>query len=133
MEEAREYSHDGPIRRRNRGHILTMDQSAAGSAGIFSRWTNQTQEPRAYSHNGPIGNIGRNESSWEQEPHLEQGRLCDWSALLEYMLSPLVRLVRTPGICSLPSCDWITKAHLEQGPCDWFALLEYALFPRTIG
>eukprot|EP00976_Prorocentrum_cordatum_P112497 1195540-Prorocentrum_minimum.AAC.4 len=33
----------GPIRRRKRGYILTMDQSDAGNAGIFSRWTNQTQ------------------------------------------------------------------------------------------
>eukprot|EP00976_Prorocentrum_cordatum_P112760 1195588-Prorocentrum_minimum.AAC.3 len=31
-----------------------MDQSDAGSAGIFSRWTNQTQEARVYSHDGPI-------------------------------------------------------------------------------
>eukprot|EP00959_Pyramimonas_sp_CCMP1952_P446875 9356884-Pyramimonas_sp.AAC.1 len=31
-----------------------MDQSDAGSAGIFSRWTNQAQEARVYSHNGPI-------------------------------------------------------------------------------
>eukprot|EP00976_Prorocentrum_cordatum_P014343 286793-Prorocentrum_minimum.AAC.1 len=38
------YSHDGPIRRRNHGYILTMDQSDAGGAGIFSRWTNQAQE-----------------------------------------------------------------------------------------
>eukprot|EP00959_Pyramimonas_sp_CCMP1952_P109179 2283336-Pyramimonas_sp.AAC.2 len=37
-------SHNGPIRRRKRGYILTMDQSNAGSAGIFSRRTNQTQE-----------------------------------------------------------------------------------------
>eukprot|EP00976_Prorocentrum_cordatum_P118124 1196415-Prorocentrum_minimum.AAC.2 len=35
------YSPDGPIRRRKRGDILTMDQSDAGSAGIFSRWTNR--------------------------------------------------------------------------------------------
>eukprot|EP00976_Prorocentrum_cordatum_P036078 733913-Prorocentrum_minimum.AAC.1 len=31
-----------------------MDQSDAGIAGIFSRWTNQTQETRVYSHDGPI-------------------------------------------------------------------------------
>eukprot|EP00976_Prorocentrum_cordatum_P052751 1064175-Prorocentrum_minimum.AAC.1 len=43
-QEARAYSHDGPIRRRERGHTLMMDQSNAGSAGIFSRRTNQTQE-----------------------------------------------------------------------------------------
>eukprot|EP00959_Pyramimonas_sp_CCMP1952_P262845 5496150-Pyramimonas_sp.AAC.1 len=35
------YSPDGPIRRRKRGDILPMDQSDAGSAGIFSRWTNR--------------------------------------------------------------------------------------------
>eukprot|EP00959_Pyramimonas_sp_CCMP1952_P308765 6461883-Pyramimonas_sp.AAC.5 len=34
-QEARVYSHDGPIRRINRGYILTMDRSDAGSAGIF--------------------------------------------------------------------------------------------------
>eukprot|EP00976_Prorocentrum_cordatum_P076349 1182269-Prorocentrum_minimum.AAC.1 len=34
--------------------ILTADQSHAGSAGIFSRRTNQTQETWVYSHNGPI-------------------------------------------------------------------------------
>eukprot|EP00959_Pyramimonas_sp_CCMP1952_P279310 5839815-Pyramimonas_sp.AAC.1 len=31
-----------------------MDQSDAGSAGTFSRWTNQTQEARVYTHDGPI-------------------------------------------------------------------------------
>eukprot|EP00976_Prorocentrum_cordatum_P014300 285941-Prorocentrum_minimum.AAC.1 len=42
--EARVYSHNGPIGRRKRGCILTTDQSdagSAGSAGIFSRRTNQ--------------------------------------------------------------------------------------------
>eukprot|EP00959_Pyramimonas_sp_CCMP1952_P205838 4304564-Pyramimonas_sp.AAC.1 len=39
--------------------ILTTDQSDAGSAGIISRRTNQTQEARmqsvrVYSHDGPI-------------------------------------------------------------------------------
>eukprot|EP00959_Pyramimonas_sp_CCMP1952_P299622 6266949-Pyramimonas_sp.AAC.1 len=29
---------------------LTTDQSDAGSAGVFSRWTNQTQEARVYAH-----------------------------------------------------------------------------------
>eukprot|EP00976_Prorocentrum_cordatum_P062112 1176582-Prorocentrum_minimum.AAC.1 len=53
-QKARVYSHDGPIRRRKRGHILTTDQSDTGSAGIFSRRTNQIQEARAYSHDGPI-------------------------------------------------------------------------------
>eukprot|EP00959_Pyramimonas_sp_CCMP1952_P052084 1088602-Pyramimonas_sp.AAC.1 len=43
------YSHNGPIRRKKRrrkkhGYILTMDQSDARSEGIFSQWTNQTQE-----------------------------------------------------------------------------------------
>eukprot|EP00959_Pyramimonas_sp_CCMP1952_P443616 9287115-Pyramimonas_sp.AAC.1 len=32
-----------------------MDQSDAGSVGIFSLWTNQTQEAWVYSHYGPIG------------------------------------------------------------------------------
>eukprot|EP00959_Pyramimonas_sp_CCMP1952_P475272 9504095-Pyramimonas_sp.AAC.1 len=40
-QEARVYSPDGPIRRRKRGYILTTDPSDAGSAGIFSRWTNR--------------------------------------------------------------------------------------------
>eukprot|EP00959_Pyramimonas_sp_CCMP1952_P274416 5736181-Pyramimonas_sp.AAC.1 len=31
-----------------------MDQSDAGSMGIFPRWTNQTQEVWVYSHDGPI-------------------------------------------------------------------------------
>eukprot|EP00976_Prorocentrum_cordatum_P087914 1187099-Prorocentrum_minimum.AAC.1 len=35
-----------------RGH--SMDQSDAGSVGIFSRRTNQTQEAWVYSHDGPI-------------------------------------------------------------------------------
>eukprot|EP00976_Prorocentrum_cordatum_P090858 1188282-Prorocentrum_minimum.AAC.1 len=54
-QEARVYSHNGPIRRSKRGYILTTDQSDAGSAGIFSRRTNQTQEARVYYHEGPIG------------------------------------------------------------------------------
>eukprot|EP00976_Prorocentrum_cordatum_P108079 1194768-Prorocentrum_minimum.AAC.1 len=37
-----------------RGYILTVDQSDAGSVGIFSRWTNQTHEAWVYSHCGPI-------------------------------------------------------------------------------
>eukprot|EP00959_Pyramimonas_sp_CCMP1952_P354592 7427899-Pyramimonas_sp.AAC.1 len=32
----------GPIGRRKHEYILTMDQSDAGSVGIFSRWTKQT-------------------------------------------------------------------------------------------
>eukprot|EP00959_Pyramimonas_sp_CCMP1952_P108568 2269984-Pyramimonas_sp.AAC.1 len=63
-------AHDGPIKRRKRGYILTTDQSNtgshrvqymqtaparhlhmtdqsdAGSAGMFSQRTNQTQEAR---------------------------------------------------------------------------------------
>eukprot|EP00959_Pyramimonas_sp_CCMP1952_P231461 4837985-Pyramimonas_sp.AAC.1 len=35
-QEARICSHDGPIRRRKRGYILTTGQSDAGSADIFS-------------------------------------------------------------------------------------------------
>eukprot|EP00959_Pyramimonas_sp_CCMP1952_P270507 5655193-Pyramimonas_sp.AAC.1 len=31
-----------------------MDQSDAGSMGIFPWWTNQTQEVWVYSHGGPI-------------------------------------------------------------------------------
>eukprot|EP00959_Pyramimonas_sp_CCMP1952_P261342 5463851-Pyramimonas_sp.AAC.1 len=38
---ARAYSHDGPSRRRKCGYILTLDQSDAGSAGVFSRWTDR--------------------------------------------------------------------------------------------
>eukprot|EP00976_Prorocentrum_cordatum_P048531 979737-Prorocentrum_minimum.AAC.1 len=34
-------------------YILTTDQSDAGSVGIFSRKTNQTQEAWVYSHDGP--------------------------------------------------------------------------------
>eukprot|EP00959_Pyramimonas_sp_CCMP1952_P048432 1010971-Pyramimonas_sp.AAC.1 len=45
-QEARAYSHDGPIRHRERGSFLRTDQSDAGSAGRFSRRTNQTQEER---------------------------------------------------------------------------------------
>eukprot|EP00976_Prorocentrum_cordatum_P051439 1038840-Prorocentrum_minimum.AAC.1 len=40
---ARVYSHNGPIKRREREYILTMDQANAGSASLFSRWANQTQ------------------------------------------------------------------------------------------
>eukprot|EP00959_Pyramimonas_sp_CCMP1952_P259237 5419605-Pyramimonas_sp.AAC.1 len=42
-QDARVYSHDGPIGRRTHRYILTMDQSDAGRTGIFSRWTNRTQ------------------------------------------------------------------------------------------
>eukprot|EP00959_Pyramimonas_sp_CCMP1952_P201821 4220226-Pyramimonas_sp.AAC.2 len=35
-QEARVYSHDGPLRHRKRGCIIMTDQSDAGSAGIFS-------------------------------------------------------------------------------------------------
>eukprot|EP00976_Prorocentrum_cordatum_P020876 424206-Prorocentrum_minimum.AAC.1 len=45
---------DGPIGRRTHEYILTMDQSDAGRTGIFSRWTNRTQDARVYPHDGPI-------------------------------------------------------------------------------
>ena len=32
-----------------------VGQSDAGSTGIFSQWTNQTQKARLHSHDGPIG------------------------------------------------------------------------------
>eukprot|EP00976_Prorocentrum_cordatum_P041352 839067-Prorocentrum_minimum.AAC.2 len=48
------HSHDGPIRRRRRGYILTMDPSDAGNVGMFSRWTNQTQATWVCSHDRPI-------------------------------------------------------------------------------
>eukprot|EP00959_Pyramimonas_sp_CCMP1952_P348054 7290178-Pyramimonas_sp.AAC.1 len=38
----------------DRRYVLTADQSDAGSAGTFSRRTNQTQEAQVYSHGGPI-------------------------------------------------------------------------------
>eukprot|EP00976_Prorocentrum_cordatum_P117005 1196241-Prorocentrum_minimum.AAC.5 len=51
MQDARVYSHDGPIGRSTRsptpgwslrtGYILTTDQSDAGHAGIFSQRTNR--------------------------------------------------------------------------------------------
>eukprot|EP00959_Pyramimonas_sp_CCMP1952_P095937 2005904-Pyramimonas_sp.AAC.1 len=44
MREARVCSHDGSMRRRKRGHILTMDQSDTGSAGMFSRRTNHLRK-----------------------------------------------------------------------------------------
>eukprot|EP00959_Pyramimonas_sp_CCMP1952_P122454 2559986-Pyramimonas_sp.AAC.1 len=44
----------GPIRRSKCGYTLTTDQSDAGSVGIFSRRTNQTQEAWVYSHDRPI-------------------------------------------------------------------------------
>eukprot|EP00959_Pyramimonas_sp_CCMP1952_P017611 373653-Pyramimonas_sp.AAC.1 len=43
MQEARVYSHDGPIRRRKRRYNFTTDRLDTGSAGIFSRRTNQTR------------------------------------------------------------------------------------------
>eukprot|EP00959_Pyramimonas_sp_CCMP1952_P162867 3404867-Pyramimonas_sp.AAC.1 len=43
-----------PIRRRKRRYVLTADQSDAGSAGMFSRRTNQTREAQVYSQGGPI-------------------------------------------------------------------------------
>eukprot|EP00959_Pyramimonas_sp_CCMP1952_P441601 9245075-Pyramimonas_sp.AAC.1 len=52
---ARVYPHDGPIRRRACGYILTTDQSDAERVGIFSRRTNQTQGVWVYPHDGPIG------------------------------------------------------------------------------
>eukprot|EP00976_Prorocentrum_cordatum_P053646 1082359-Prorocentrum_minimum.AAC.2 len=50
---------DGPIRRRKRGYILTMDQSNAGSAGIFSQWTNQSSLGAELARAGRTRNRGR--------------------------------------------------------------------------
>eukprot|EP00959_Pyramimonas_sp_CCMP1952_P424004 8881249-Pyramimonas_sp.AAC.1 len=44
IQEARVYSHVGPIVYRKREYILTLDQLYTGSPGIFSRWTNRIQE-----------------------------------------------------------------------------------------
>eukprot|EP00976_Prorocentrum_cordatum_P073505 1181122-Prorocentrum_minimum.AAC.1 len=40
-QEVRVYSHDGPIRRRKCGYVLTTDQSDAGSAGIRTNMVNK--------------------------------------------------------------------------------------------
>eukprot|EP00959_Pyramimonas_sp_CCMP1952_P334149 6997955-Pyramimonas_sp.AAC.1 len=56
MQEAQVYSHGGPIGCRTRRYILTTDQSDAGSAGIFSWWTNQTRRLHSRSH--PTGQSG---------------------------------------------------------------------------
>eukprot|EP00959_Pyramimonas_sp_CCMP1952_P131885 2757456-Pyramimonas_sp.AAC.1 len=53
------YSHNGPIRRRKHRYIIVTGQSYTGSAGIFSRRANQTQEVRVYSHDGPIRHRNR--------------------------------------------------------------------------
>eukprot|EP00959_Pyramimonas_sp_CCMP1952_P019731 416935-Pyramimonas_sp.AAC.1 len=50
-----------------------MDQSDAGSAGIFSQWTNQTQETRVYSHDGPITFPGRGVQLRVRARHLSGG------------------------------------------------------------
>eukprot|EP00959_Pyramimonas_sp_CCMP1952_P166019 3469931-Pyramimonas_sp.AAC.2 len=45
-QEARVFSHGGPIRRRRRAYVLNQTQKVrvdAGSAGMLSRRTNQTQ------------------------------------------------------------------------------------------
>eukprot|EP00959_Pyramimonas_sp_CCMP1952_P419140 8779627-Pyramimonas_sp.AAC.3 len=55
MQGSQVYSHDGPIGCRDRRYILTVDQSDAGIAGIFSQWTNRMQGSQVYSHGGPIG------------------------------------------------------------------------------
>eukprot|EP00976_Prorocentrum_cordatum_P077539 1182731-Prorocentrum_minimum.AAC.1 len=77
------------------------------------------------------------------------------------MHSSLVRLVPTPGICTLPSCDWCRRRVYALFPrvigagagymlsslvrlvptpgicslpsCDWCRRRVYALFPRAIG
>eukprot|EP00959_Pyramimonas_sp_CCMP1952_P044599 931785-Pyramimonas_sp.AAC.2 len=65
MQEARVCSHDRPIGRcqwSDAHHILMMDQSDAGSAGIFSRQTNRTpfaERRSPYSHDGPVGHRKR--------------------------------------------------------------------------
>eukprot|EP00976_Prorocentrum_cordatum_P079040 1183383-Prorocentrum_minimum.AAC.1 len=48
-QEARVYLHDGPIVRRKRGYILMTGQSYAGSAGKFSRCSNNWGENRNIS------------------------------------------------------------------------------------
>eukprot|EP00959_Pyramimonas_sp_CCMP1952_P086544 1810341-Pyramimonas_sp.AAC.1 len=42
--------------------LLRLNQSDAGSAGIFSRRTDRTQDVRVYSHDGPIGHRKRGDN-----------------------------------------------------------------------
>eukprot|EP00959_Pyramimonas_sp_CCMP1952_P067745 1413950-Pyramimonas_sp.AAC.1 len=66
------------------GNILTMRQSDARSAGIFSRCANQTREAHVYSHDGPIqtwlgagGQAGGVGAHREQPPRAEgDGAAC---------------------------------------------------------
>eukprot|EP00976_Prorocentrum_cordatum_P056351 1136933-Prorocentrum_minimum.AAC.1 len=51
--------------------ILASDQSGAGSAGIFSRWTNQTHKARAYSHDGP------KRGAWKTGARVREGTRTD--------------------------------------------------------
>eukprot|EP00959_Pyramimonas_sp_CCMP1952_P162160 3390432-Pyramimonas_sp.AAC.1 len=90
------YSHDGPIGRSRevRAYCLTTDQSDAGSAGIFSRRTNRTQEVRAYSHNGPVRLALKTVDEVTESARGFSGQ------------RSLAPLAHTPGICSLLSPGW---------------------------
>eukprot|EP00959_Pyramimonas_sp_CCMP1952_P022796 479092-Pyramimonas_sp.AAC.1 len=48
------YSTAPPLSATCSGRSITQHQSDTGSAGIFSRRTNQIQGLRVYSHDGPI-------------------------------------------------------------------------------
>eukprot|EP00959_Pyramimonas_sp_CCMP1952_P062331 1303165-Pyramimonas_sp.AAC.1 len=54
MQDVRVCSHDGPIRCRTCGYVLTTDQSDAGRAGMFSQRTSQMQDVWVCSHDRPI-------------------------------------------------------------------------------
>eukprot|EP00976_Prorocentrum_cordatum_P054900 1107751-Prorocentrum_minimum.AAC.1 len=68
------YCHDGPIRRRKLGNILTTDQSDAGSAGIFSRRTNETIKAKDSSSGLLLPDFLGGEPV--REPFQRKGQIC---------------------------------------------------------
>eukprot|EP00976_Prorocentrum_cordatum_P116402 1196156-Prorocentrum_minimum.AAC.5 len=95
-QNARVYSHNGPIRRKTRGYILTTDQSDAICAGIFSRRTNQTQDARVVLNRQP-------RQPWPLAQCFSFGHaiVIGWRAILrligpwcEYTHAACIRLVR---------------------------------------
>eukprot|EP00976_Prorocentrum_cordatum_P073985 1181342-Prorocentrum_minimum.AAC.5 len=129
-QEARVYSHDGPIRHRKRGYILTMDPSGAGSAGAGGapsgppRWSYllrhnslhpRTRDTRRERWNEPDdslldqpkggGNlISSGSFKRPQGPHRQN------------MPHPLTRLVHIDRICPLPSPNWSTSTEYAPSP-----------------
>eukprot|EP00959_Pyramimonas_sp_CCMP1952_P233727 4884438-Pyramimonas_sp.AAC.1 len=82
----------------------------AGQAGIFSRWTNQTQASRVYSHDGPI--VLLTESA--------RSAMARWSPSAACPAIDRTNAACATCACSVPTSGCCPAVPSPSSSCIWF-------------